>query len=41
LEKDGKGVHNLSLELDVLLASMKFYTKMAQRWDEFDINVVV
>jgi hypothetical protein len=41
LEKDGKGVYNLSLELDVLLASMKFYTKMAQRWDEFDINVVV
>lgn len=41
LEKDGIGVHNLSLELDVLLASMKFYTKMAQRWDEFDINVVV
>jgi hypothetical protein len=40
LEKDGKGVQNLSLELDVLLASMKFYSKMAQRWEEFDIKVI-
>jgi hypothetical protein len=41
LEKDGKGVKNLSLELDILLAAMKFYSKMAERWEAFDIKVLV